>query len=51
MFLYVEWKRVGREQTSLETERERERPLLRKGCGVGNKLDHWSSYLRGLGKG
>ncbi len=43
----MEWERVGREQTKGETEseRERERPLLRKGCGVGNKLDHWSSLL------
>ncbi len=34
---YVKQKRVDREQTSGETERDR--PLLIKGCGVGNKLD------------
>jgi hypothetical protein len=51
---YVKRKRVGREQTSGERERERERQrkrdrvLLRKGCGMGHKLDNWSSYLWGL---
>ncbi len=32
---------MGREQTSRENERERERDgaLLQKGCGVGNKLE------------
>ncbi len=42
-------KRVGVEQISGETEREREsvyvrdRALLRKGCSMGNKLGRWST--------
>ncbi len=40
------WNGKGWADSKLaERERERESPLLRKGCGVGNKLDHWSSYL------
>jgi hypothetical protein len=40
---YIEWKMVGRELNSGETERvrerERDRVLLRMGYGMGNKLD------------
>jgi len=32
---------VGVELNSGETWRERDRVLLRKGYGMGNKLDHW----------
>jgi hypothetical protein len=34
-----------------ERQTERDIPLLRKGCDMVNKLDHWSSYIRGLEKG
>jgi hypothetical protein len=41
----MELKVVGREQDSRETERERERALLKMSDGVGNKFDHWRKYL------
>jgi hypothetical protein len=47
-------KVVGREQAG-ERDRERERDgdgdreWLKKGCGMGHKLDHWSIiYERGI---
>ncbi len=30
-----------------ERERETDRRWLRKGCGMGHKLDHWSSINEG----
>jgi hypothetical protein len=38
-------KRVGRELSSREAEREREKVLLQKGCSAGNKIDSWKKYL------
>jgi len=42
---YIQWKKVGRQQISEETKREREREtggvLLQKGYSMGNKLDYW----------
>jgi hypothetical protein len=48
----------GKEWGEGKTERERERVKserpgvwLRKGCGMGHKLDRWSSIYEGLKKG
>jgi len=44
----MEWKVVGREQEGgRERERERDREWLRKGCGVGHKIDCWSIIYEG----
>jgi hypothetical protein len=46
--LNTQWKVVGREQDSGETERvvgERGRVLLQMSDGVGNKIDGWRKYL------
>jgi len=38
-------EKAGKELNSGETERERDRVMLQKGYGVGNKLDCWRKYL------
>ncbi len=38
--LNMEPKVVGREQDSRETDRKRDRVLLKMSDGVGNKFDH-----------
>ena len=38
------WNGKGWAESKL-MERQREKPLLRKGCGVCNRPEDWSSYL------
>ncbi len=45
-----EWG-VGKREGEREKERERCGVLVKKGCGVGRKLDHWSSIYEGLDMG